>query len=144
MRTASRTVGITVLLAALAGCGGDGDPTESSSTTTATAPESPPRVVPRLPRLRCPADAANCEVAAGTIVYVERVDPDGDGDAHFVLASRESITAPGVSVIDVREDLRPRPLPGVGDLLTGAGPVYEGSYGQSQIQADEIAFERVR
>ncbi len=46
------------------------------------------------------------------ILYVERVDPDGDGDAHFVLASGEAITAPGISVIDVARELRPHPLPG--------------------------------
>jgi hypothetical protein len=91
---------------------------------------------------QCPAAAANCHTAAGPILYVERVDPDGDGDAHFVLASREGITAPGISVIDVRADLRPHPLPGPGELLAAAGPVYRGSYGQRQIQADEVAFAR--
>ena len=81
-------------------------------------------------------------MASGRIIYVERVDPDGDGDAHFVLASRESITAPGVSVIDVRQDLRPDPLPGVGDALSAAGPVYRGSYGQRQIQAEVLNVAR--
>ena len=55
------------------------------------APEKPP---PAGPRPRCPAEAGNCREADGRILYVERVDPDGDGDAHFVLASRESVTAP--------------------------------------------------
>ena len=72
------------------------------------------------------------------MIYVERVDPDGDGDAHFVLASDESITAPGISVIDVAADLRPHPLPGPGELIAAAGPVYPGSYGQHQIQAEEV------
>ena len=72
------------------------------------------------------------------MLYVERVDPDGDGDAHFVLISDESITAPGISVIDVRADLRPHPLPGPGALIAAAGPVFPGSYGQHQIQADEV------
>jgi hypothetical protein len=89
----------------------------------------------------CPPAVANCETAAGPIVYVERVDPDGDGDAHFVLAGGD-VTAPGLSVIDVRVDLRPAPLPGPGDLLAAAGPVFTGSYGQRQIQAEEIAFAR--
>ena len=86
----------------------------------------------------CDPGAANCETAAGTVLYVERVDPDGDGDAHFVLASDESITAPGISVIDVARELRPHPLPGPGDLVAAAGPVYPGSYGQSQIQAQQV------
>jgi hypothetical protein len=69
------------------------------------------------------------------IIFVEKVDPDGDGDAHFVLRSEEGITAPGLSVIDVRRDLRPAPLPGPGDRISAAGPVYPGSYGQRQIEA---------
>lgn len=56
-----------------------------------------------------------------------------------MLASRQDITGPGISVIDVSAELRPRPLPGVGDELAAAGPVYPGSYGQRQIEA--IAIE---
>ena len=74
----------------------------------------------------------------GEIVYVEAVDPDGDGDAHFVLLSREGVTAPGISVIDVGQELRPHPLPEVGDRLSAAGPVFRGSYGQRQIEAIEV------
>jgi hypothetical protein len=70
--------------------------------------------------------------------YVEQIDPDGDGDAHFVLASEDSVTAPGLAVIDVERGLRPQPLPGPGDRVSAAGPVYRGSYGQRQIQADEL------
>jgi hypothetical protein len=76
------------------------------------------------------------------VLYVERVDPDGDGDAHFVLASRQSITAPGISVIDVKRSLRPSPLPGRGDRMSAAGPVYQGSYGQRQIEAIELNVAR--
>jgi hypothetical protein len=87
----------------------------------------------------CGPDALpNCEAASGKVIYVERIDPDGDGDAHFVLASRESITAPGLTIIDVRTDLRPRPLPGPGALIAAAGPVYPGSAGQHQIEATEV------
>jgi hypothetical protein len=70
---------------------------------------------------------------------VERVDPDGDGDAHFVLASPDGITAPGISVVDVRRDLRPKPLPGPGDRLSAAGLVQRGSYRQRQIEAVAVA-----
>jgi hypothetical protein len=86
----------------------------------------------------CDLGAANCAAASGTILYVERIDPDGDGDAHFVLLSDQGITAPGISVIDVAKDLRPDPLPGPGDLVAAAGPVYPGSFGQHQIQAIEV------
>ncbi len=83
----------------------------------------------------CPPGLAGCRTASGIVIYVERVDPDGDGDAHFVLASDDDITARGVSVIDVRRDLRPDPLPGPGDRVSAAGPVHRGSYGQMQIEA---------
>ena len=73
---------------------------------------------------------------------MERVDPDGDGDAHFVLASREAVTGPGISVMDVKRSLRPAPLPGPGDRLSAAGPVYRGSYGQRQIEAIELHVAR--
>ena len=56
-------------------------------------------------------------------------------------AQRRAITAPGISVIDVRVDLRPHPLPGPGDLIAAAGPVFRGSYGQRQIQAIEVAAD---
>jgi hypothetical protein len=92
----------------------------------------------------CDPQAANCAAAAGSVIYVERVDPDGDGDAHFVLRSDRSITAAGISVIDVEVELRPHPLPGPGDLVAAAGPVYRGSYGQRQIQATAVEAVRIR
>jgi hypothetical protein len=50
----------------------------------------------------------------------------------------KGVTAPGITVVDVAADLRPRPLPGPGDVLSAAGPVLPGSYGQRQIEADVI------
>lgn len=87
---------------------------------------------------RCPADLPSCRTTKGRIVYVERIDPDGDGDAHFVIVDPQGITLPGLTAIDVRADLRPQPLPGAGDLISAAGPVQTGSYGQSQIHAIEL------
>jgi hypothetical protein len=94
------------------------------------------------PQAQCPADLSGCRTATGEILYVERVDPDGDGDAHFVLASRQAITGPGISVIDVRRGLRPNPLPGPGDRLSAAGLVQRGSYGQRQLEAVAVAVAR--
>lgn len=91
----------------------------------------------------CDPAASNCATAAGRIVLVEAIDPDGDGDAHFVLAGSGDVTAPGISVIDVARELRPRPLPEVGDYLRAAGPVYPGSLGQRQIQATAVRVARV-
>jgi hypothetical protein len=86
----------------------------------------------------CPPGLPSCRSAEGKIVYLERVDPDGDGDAHFVISDRQGITLPGLTAIDVRKGLRPHPLPGVGELISAAGPVQTGSYGQSQIHALEL------
>jgi hypothetical protein len=66
------------------------------------------------------------------------VDPDGDGDLHLVLAGAGGVTAPGVTVLDVSRELRPSRDPAIGDLVTGAGPVYRGSYGQRQIQVTVV------
>jgi hypothetical protein len=87
---------------------------------------------------RCRAGVPECRTAKARITLVERVDPDGDGDAHFVIDDPQGITLPGVTVIDVRKGLRPEPLPGPGDLISAAGPVQIGSYGQSQIHALEL------
>jgi hypothetical protein len=108
------------------------------------AGDIPSSTAPRVEPAACPPGAGNCRSASGVVLYVERVDPDGDGDAHFILASRQSITAPGISVIDVKRSLRPSPLPSRGDRLSAAGPVYRGSYGQRQIEATELRVTRSR
>jgi hypothetical protein len=130
------------LLGMASGCGGD------SGTTAA---ERPPEIVERsapsgregataetVTPSHCPAGLPSCRTTEGRIVYVERVDPDGDGDAHFVVADPQGITLRGLTAIDVRRGLRPDPLPGIGDLISAAGPVQTGSYGQSQIHAIEL------
>jgi hypothetical protein len=129
------------LLAALLVFGGcDSRIAGGPDTAPAREAHGSKRSWPKLPR--CPRDAANCSAARGTIIYVEAVDPDGDGDAHFVLTSDQSITFPGVSVIDVKKSLRPHPLPGVGDRIAAAGPVYRGSHGQRQIEATVLRVRR--
>ena len=142
-RAAAAVVAVTAAL--LAGCGGDdegGDPAPAPTTRAETAPRTTPRPEPpRLKPARCPAGAANCASATGRVVYIEKVDPDGDGDAHFVLAGG-NVTGPGLSVVDVAPALRPHPLPRAGDLVTASGPVYRGSYGQRQIEADEVRVRR--
>lgn len=97
---------------------------------------------PGLPESSCPPELSNCVVASGRVIYVEAVDPDGDGDAHFVTTSDEGVTFPGVTVFDVRTDLRPSPLPREGDLVGGAGPVFRGSHGQKQIEVIEFHVAR--
>jgi hypothetical protein len=59
-----------------------------------------------------------------------------------VILDASSLSAPGVTVLDVSRKLRPDRDPVVGDVVTGAGPVYRGSYGQRQIQV--TVFRAVR
>ena len=87
-----------------------------------------------LRRARCPSDVARCRSVTGRIVFVERVDPDGDGDLHVVIADG-GISAPGLTSVDVRPGLRPASDPGIGDVATAAGPVQQGSAEQAQIHA---------
>jgi hypothetical protein len=142
-----RAAGASLVAAILlTGCWSDGEPDEPTLTQErrpAGLDKTPPGDRAVRPA-SCPRDLKGCRKAAGRVIYVERVDPDGDGDAHFVLASRESITGPGISVIDVGRSIRPSPLPGPGDRLSAAGPVYRGSYGQKQIEAIELHVTRAR
>ncbi|MFL5869998.1 MAG: hypothetical protein ACJ75R_02895 [Solirubrobacterales bacterium] len=141
MNRVAALVAASLLLLPLA-CGGAGE--TDAPTTAATRKSSQPResTEPSLVEATCTAGAGNCRSASGRIIYVEAVDPDGDGDAHFVLLSSESVSGPGISVIDVERGLRPDPLPGIGDRISAAGPVYTGSYGQRQIQAEELHVGR--
>jgi hypothetical protein len=132
-----------VVLATASGCGGGGGDTASSPAPARTTTRSaPPRrekpIAETVTPSHCPPGHPSCRSTEGRIVYVERVDPDGDGDAHFVVADPQGITLPELTAIDVRKGLRPHPLPGPGDLISAAGPVQTGSYGQSQIHALEL------
>jgi hypothetical protein len=132
-----RIVLVASMLLATAGCGG----------TPAEAPRPAPSASAEAPRERairsadCAAEVARCVAVTGRVLYVEAVDADGDGDAHYVLAGGD-VTAPGLSVIDVGRDLRPRRLPRAGELVSAAGPVFTGSYGQRQIEAVELHHQR--
>ncbi len=129
------------LLCVISGCGGDGDAMSSASPEagggSASRNDEAPAAKTVTPS-HCPAGLPDCRTTEGRIVYVERVDPDGDGDTHFVIADPQGITLRGLTAIDVRKGLRPEPLPGIGELISAAGPVQTGSYGQSQIHAIEL------
>ena len=132
---------LILAVALVAGCGGGDDPSPRAETGTPRV--DAPRERATVRRARCDPGAANCAAVTGRVVYVEAVDPDGDGDAHYVLAGGD-VTAPGLSAIDVRRDLRPRRLPRPGELVSAAGPVFTGSFGQRQIEAVEVHHQRPR
>jgi hypothetical protein len=130
----------TIAVFVVCGCGEGGDTTQQVHPHKRAAQPRSQASAPAetVVKARCPAGLPSCRSATGRIVYVERVDPDGDGDAHFVIVDSQGITLPDLTAIDVRKGLRPQPLPGPGDLISAAGPVQTGSYGQSQIHALEL------
>ncbi len=128
-----------LLAAAVVGCG-DGDderPRAATPVATATATATPKPTPRDVRRSHCPAGVARCRAVRGTVILVERVDPDGDGDLHVVL-NAGSVTGPGLTAVDVAPERRPRRDPRVGDRASAAGPVQTGSYGQAQIHALEF------
>jgi hypothetical protein len=136
-------------LTLLAGCGADDAArTDGTASPQKTSPEDGSRGLAderpseTVASSHCPAGHPACRTTEGRIVYVEAVDPDGDGDAHFVIVDPQGITLPGLTAIDVRKGLRPHPLSGRGDLVSAAGPVQTGSYGQDQIHALELHVAR--
>jgi hypothetical protein len=107
-----------------------------SPEPTARAPRRRPLRIPR-----CRPGVPRCAAVRGPVLYVERVDPDGDGDLHVVVLGGD-VTTPGTTAIDVARELRPRRDPRVGDVVAAAGPVQTGHLGQSQIHA--VAFKTRR
>jgi hypothetical protein len=133
---------VALALVAASGCGGTQGSTDSRSEPQVIE-RSPPRqraeaASEKVAPSHCSPDLPSCRTVEGPIAYLERVDPDGDGDVHFVVVDPQGITLPGLTAIDVRKGLRPHPLPEAGDLISAAGPVQIGSYGQSQIHALEL------
>ncbi len=127
----------------VAGCGGGGGSTGTGRTSTQSGVESRDTLpAETVAPSHCPVAVSDCRETVGRIVYVERNDPDGDGDAHFVVLDPQGITFRGLTSIDVRAGLRPHPLPRPGDLLSAAGPVQTGSFTQSQIHALELHVGR--
>lgn len=131
-----------VALAALAGCGGDDGGLPSLSSETSPAP--PPATRHPFPIARCPKSASNCAASMGRVIYIESVDPDGDGDLHVVavVTKGKIVTGAGLTVFDVSKDVRPKKDPELGATVTGAGPVYRGSHGQNQIQVTKFRVKR--
>jgi hypothetical protein len=115
-------------------------PAEPREATEPAATPEPERARD-VPRSRCPEGVPDCRAVRGTVIYVERVDPDGDGDLH-VIVDAGGITLAGMTAIDIAPELRPRRDPRIGDRVSAAGPVQPGSLGQSQIHALEFHARR--
>ena len=139
LRPRNSPLALAVGAIVLAGCGGSDAPAPRASATPAPSATATPTAAPRparpLRRPRCRDGIPKCRSTSGRIVYVERVDPDGDGDLHVVVTDRRGVTLRGLTAIDVSKDLRPRRDPRIGERAAAMGPVQQGSYGQSQIHA---------
>jgi len=85
---------------------------------------------------------AGCRSVSGRVIFVESVDPDGDGDLHVVLTGRDGVSAAGITAVDVKPSLRPRRDPRIGDRVSAAGPVQTGSFGQAQVHALDFHLRR--
>jgi hypothetical protein len=103
-------------------------------------PQPQPRPQPSFVEATCPAYDDACVAVTARVLAIESVDPDGDGDLH-VIAAGGSVTGPGLTVFDVSAALRPAEDPHIGQRVTGAGPVYRGSFGQRQIEVREFRVE---
>ena len=133
---------VGAIVAAAVGIGDRGTSAEPRPTPSPTATASPaPRPVRDVRRSRCVAGVPICRAVRGTVIYVERVDPDGDGDLHVVVAAG-SVTLPGMTAVDVAVDLRPKRDPEIGDRVSAAGPVQPGSHEHAQIHALEFHVRR--
>lgn len=58
---------------------------------------------------------------------------------HIVLASRGSLTWPGVSVVKLPEALRDTPGISVGRWLSASGETFDGSHGELIMTISEVA-----
>jgi hypothetical protein len=134
-----------IAMAALAAVAGCGRGTEVSRTVTEPAPPPAKKAKEkkkRAPVAHCPSGLAGCRSVRGLVAYVQAVDPDGDGDAHLALLDRRSLTYPGIAVIKLTREMRPRRLPRAGDEVAAAGPVQKSSDGSPEIRATVLDVVR--
>jgi hypothetical protein len=87
-----------------------------------------------LPELSCrPTDWSPCREVDGRVVYIQRVDPDGDGDLHVLLLSRQSVTGPWLTLLKVPDKLRTGMDPGIGRWVRATGHLYTAEHGETSI-----------
>ena len=85
-------------------------------------------------------DNPRCRVVNGRVLYVEAVDPDGDGDSHLVLASRQSLTWPGVTIVVIPRRKQRASTPHVGQWVSAVGLPNTGSHGETTLNALQFEY----
>ena len=91
--------------------------------------------------VRCSPGIYRCQVVSGRVIWVAKHDSDGDGDLHVVLASRDSVTGPGISVVKFARAIQPIKDPSPGDFLSAAGTRYGGASAGEKVL--EVARYRI-
>lgn len=69
-----------------------------------------------------------CARVSGRVIWVQKEDPDGDGDRHVILMARLH-----PRIVKFTKDFPLRRLPGIGDRVTSTGWVQTGGSGHQEI-----------
>jgi hypothetical protein len=80
------------------------------------------------------AEARRCVRVRGRIAWIQRHDPDGDGDRHLVLVERGH-----VRLVKVPLSAGVGRLPGIGHVVEATGPTLTGASGRSEVVAGRLA-----
>lgn len=95
-------------------------------------------------RLTCTSvPASRCTEVGGRVVYALQKDrSDATRPLHLVLASRDSVAYPGVTIIKIPASMRPSKAPSFGTWVSAAGPVHRGSNGQDNVGVEDLWIAR--
>lgn len=74
-----------------------------------------------------------CAHVAGRVVWIQRHDPDGDGDRHLIVVGRLH-----PRIIKVPATLPVSHLPGIGTRIDAVGYLYRGSSGKLEVIATRL------
>ena len=74
-------------------------------------------------------DRAMCRRVAGRVVWIQKRDPDGDGDRHLIVVARLR-----PRIVKVPRDFPLRRLPGRGSWVDATGWVVIGASGHSEVE----------
>jgi hypothetical protein len=76
------------------------------------------------------SDKPFCVRVAGRVVWIQKKDPDGDGDRHLIVMSRLR-----PHIIKLSRDLPPVRLPRIGSEVEAVGWVELGASGHAEVNA---------
>ncbi len=85
--------------------------------------------------LRCaPGDGEGCVAASGRVLWVPRSDRRDRREAlHLLLLSRDSVAAPGITLVKIDPGMRPPRTPSPGRWVSVVGVPHVGSNGFDDI-----------